>query len=78
MTTVDVVAAVVESGGRFLVTRRQAGVHLAGLWEFPGGKVGEAKRTRARCGARCVEELDVDVAVGGLVLRRRTPIATAL
>ena len=36
---VVVVAAVIEDGSRFLVTRRQAGVHLEGLWEFPGGKI---------------------------------------
>jgi 8-oxo-dGTP diphosphatase len=31
-------AAIVERDGTFLVTRRPAGVHLEGLWEFPGGK----------------------------------------
>ena len=39
MHTIAVVAAVIERGDRFLVTRRQDGVHLAGFWEFPGGKV---------------------------------------
>ncbi len=34
-----VVAAVVEQQGRFLIGRRLRGTHLAGLWEFPGGKV---------------------------------------
>ena len=34
-----VVAAVIEANDRFLVTRRQPGVHLAGMWEFPGGKI---------------------------------------
>ena len=38
MTTIVVTAAVIERDGRFLVTRRQAGVHLEGYWEFPGGK----------------------------------------
>ena len=38
---IHVVAAVIEQDNRFLVTRRQAGVHLAGLWEFPGGKIHE-------------------------------------
>ena len=37
--TVEVVAAVVERAGRYLITRRLEGTHLAGLWEFPGGKV---------------------------------------
>jgi 8-oxo-dGTP diphosphatase len=34
-----VVAAVIEQDDRFLVTRRLEGVHLAGMWEFPGGKI---------------------------------------
>jgi mutator protein MutT len=33
-----VTAAVIEKDGKFLVTRRPRGVHLEGLWEFPGGK----------------------------------------
>src|SRR5204863_3052719 len=37
-STIVVAAAIVERGGRFLLTRRQKGVHLEGFWEFPGGK----------------------------------------
>jgi mutator protein MutT len=33
-----VAAAVVERNGAFLLTRRLKGTHLAGAWEFPGGK----------------------------------------
>jgi len=36
--TIVVTAAIVEDHGRYFVTRRQKGVHLEGLWEFPGGK----------------------------------------
>lgn len=36
---VVVVAAVIEQQGRFLIARRLTGTHLAGYWEFPGGKV---------------------------------------
>ncbi|MGH9347153.1 MAG: (deoxy)nucleoside triphosphate pyrophosphohydrolase [Vicinamibacterales bacterium] len=63
-----VVAAVIEDDGRFLVTRRQAGVHLAGLWEFPGGKLdpGESHAEGLRREIR--EELDAGVVVGELVL----------
>ena len=68
MTTVDVVAAVVDEGGKYLVTRRQAGVHLAGMWEFPGGKVGEAETHAQALRREMAEELGVDVAVDGLVL----------
>lgn len=35
---VVVVAAVIERDDRFLLTLRPAGTHLAGHWEFPGGK----------------------------------------
>ena len=62
-----VVAAVIETRGRFLVTRRQKGVHLAGLWEFPGGKIDEGETHAAALAREIREELDVDVDVGDLV-----------
>jgi len=50
---VIVVAAVIEDNDRFLVTQRQPGVHLAGLWEFPGGKIDpDARRMPPRSNAR--------------------------
>ena len=62
-----VVAAVVEENGAYLVTRRQAGVHLEGLWEFPGGKI-DADETHAEALKREIkEELDADVDVHELV-----------
>ncbi len=64
MITLIVSAAVVEREDRVLVTRRQKGVHLEGLWEFPGGKC-EAGETIAACLAReMLEELAVAVRVG--------------
>jgi 8-oxo-dGTP diphosphatase len=62
-----VVAAVIERDGAFLVTRRQQGVHLAGLWEFPGGKIDEGETHAAALGREIREELDADVDVGDLV-----------
>jgi 8-oxo-dGTP diphosphatase len=63
MTAIVVTAAVVERGARFLVTRRQAGVHLEGYWEFPGGKC-EAGESLVDCLRREVrEELGVDAVV---------------
>jgi 8-oxo-dGTP diphosphatase len=64
MTTIVVAAAVIEENGRYLLTRRQPGVHLEGLWEFPGGKcdVGES---HAGCLVREIrEELAVAATVG--------------
>ena len=64
---IDVVAAVIERDDRFLLTRRQAGVHLEGMWEFPGGKVdgGEPHADALRRELR--EELDADVDVQELM-----------
>jgi len=57
--TVVVVAAVVETGGRFLVTRRPKGVHLEGVWEFPGGKCDPGEALRDCLARELREELDV-------------------
>ena len=66
--SVAVVAAVIQHGDRFLITRRQDGVHLAGLWEFPGGKVGRNESHADALRREIVEELDSDVIVRDLVL----------
>ena len=36
--TTQVAAGLILHEGRYLITRRKAGTHLGGLWEFPGGK----------------------------------------
>ena len=64
MTTIVVAAAIVARDGRYLVTRRQAGTHLAGVWEFPGGKC-ESGETLAACLVRELrEELGVEATSG--------------
>ena len=65
---ITVVAAVVEREGRFLVTRRQQGVHLAGMWEFPGGKIDPGESHADALQREILEELDTAVDVGDLVL----------
>ena len=63
-----VAAAVIERGGTYLVTRRQAGVHLEGFWEFPGGKC-EPDEPLADCLRReLIEELGTDAYVGAELL----------
>ncbi len=57
-----VVAAVVERNGRFLVTRRLDGTHLAGCWEFPGGKVHEGETYEAALAREISEELNAGIA----------------
>jgi 8-oxo-dGTP diphosphatase len=56
-----VVAAVVERDGRFLVTRRLQGTHLAGYWEFPGGKVHEGETHEAALQREIAEELNAGI-----------------
>lgn len=63
---VAVVAAVIQDDNRFLVTRRQAGVHLAGLWEFPGGKIDAGETHEAALRREIREELDADIHLGEL------------
>ena len=68
MTTIVVTAAVIEDDGRVLVTRRLAGTHLEGYWEFPGGKC-EPGETHAACLARELhEELGVAARIGDEIL----------
>jgi 8-oxo-dGTP diphosphatase len=62
--TIRVTAAVIERDGRFLVTRRQAGVHLEGYWEFPGGKCAPDEDDVTCLRRELREELSVDVRVG--------------
>ena len=61
--TIVVTAAVIERGGRFLVTRRLEGTHLAGFWEFPGGKCHEGESLVECLRREIVEELGVDAIV---------------
>lgn len=60
---VEVSAGLVFRGGQLLITQRLAGAHLAGLWEFPGGKR-EPAETYEECLRRELhEELGVQVLV---------------
>ncbi len=64
---VEVVAAVIERGGRILIARRPSGRHLEGFWEFPGGKRRVDESAEAALRREIREELDAAVAVGELL-----------
>lgn len=59
-------AALVDSDGRVLVAQREAGKHLAGQWEFPGGKVEPGEAPETALVRELHEELGVDTAASCL------------
>ena len=63
-----VLAAVIERNGLILVTRRQAGPHRAGLWEFPGGKCGPDETHEACLARELAEEIGVRSTIGPEIL----------
>lgn len=67
-----VAAALVDPNGCVLVQQRPLGKPMAGLWEFPGGKVEEGELPEAALARELAEELGITVASDALV-----PIAFA-
>ncbi len=70
LPTIQVVAAVVERDGRYLIAQRNPHAVFPLMWEFPGGKVepGEDDATALR--RELLEELGVEVEVGALLDRK--------
>ena len=66
---VDVVAALIRDGERFLICKRPAHKARALMWEFPGGKVEAGERPRDALIRECMEELDITLDVGGLYMQ---------
>ena len=64
-----VVAAVVERGGKVLVSLRHPKGERASLWEFPGGKVEPGEGERAALARELREELGIRAQVGELYAR---------
>lgn len=62
-----VVAAVCFDGPRVLLTQRPAGTHLAGHWEFPGGKIEPGESPEEALVRELREECGVAVAVGPIL-----------
>lgn len=53
--------ALIDMDGRILIADRPAGKSMAGLWEFPGGKVEKGELPEAALIRECKEELDIDI-----------------
>jgi 8-oxo-dGTP diphosphatase len=65
---VDVALAIPLRGTRLLVARRAEGLHLAGHWEFPGGKIEAGEEPAEAARRELLEET-------GLVARSLEPLA---
>jgi 8-oxo-dGTP diphosphatase len=59
-------AALVDADGRVLLAQRPPGKSMAGLWEFPGGKVNTGETPEAALIRELTEELGIDVAASCL------------
>ena len=66
---VDVVAALIRDGERFLICKRPAHKARALMWEFPGGKVEAGESPRDALIRECMEELDVTLDVGEMYMQ---------
>jgi 8-oxo-dGTP diphosphatase len=65
--TIVVTAAIIRRDGRYLVTRRPSGTHLAGVWEFPGGKCDDGESLTSCMARELDEELGIKATVGAEV-----------
>ena len=61
---VEVVAALIFDGERFLICQRPANKARGLLWEFVGGKVEAGETKEAALIRECREELDITLSVG--------------
>jgi mutator protein MutT len=67
MSMTTVTAAIIEKNGLILAARRKPGIHMAGHWEFPGGKL-EPEETVEECLARELrEEFGIECSIGSFL-----------
>ena len=59
--TLVVAVALIDADNRVLIAQRPEGKNLAGLWEFPGGKVDPGERPEQALIRELKEELGIDV-----------------
>ena len=59
-----VTAAIIQKHSRYLIAKRKVGSHLAGHWEFPGGKIEEGETPEACLERELGEEFEIKVSIG--------------
>ena len=67
MKKIEVVAAIIENDGKYFATKRGYG-DFEGGWEFPGGKVEEGEELEEALEREIMEELNISVDVGDLLI----------
>ena len=65
-TVLVVAAALIDTDGRVLIAQRPEGKALAGLWEFPGGKIETGERPEQALIRELREELGIEVSAACL------------
>lgn len=63
-SVIEVVAAVIQRDGKYMIARRRHGKHLAGYWEFPGGKIEEGEMPEESLQREMQEEFGVHAEIG--------------
>jgi mutator protein MutT len=71
LATHVVAAAVTDASGRVLIAQRPPGKHLAGGWEFPGGKLMAGEDRRAGLARELREELGITISTPRPLIRVR-------
>lgn len=73
---IEVIAAIILKDQKVLIARRGSEKHLAGYWEFPGGKL-EENETEEECLKREIkEELGVEILVDSFFMKNQHKYGT--
>ena len=60
---ISVVAAIIRKDGQILIAKRRGDVHLANLWEFPGGKVESGESLESALLREIQEEIGIKIRI---------------
>jgi 8-oxo-dGTP diphosphatase len=71
VTTLVVAAAIFDASGRLLIAERPTGKHMAGRWEFPGGKVAAGESESDALARELGEELGIECVAARPMMRLR-------
>jgi 8-oxo-dGTP diphosphatase len=64
---INVAAGIIVENNKVLAARRKPGLHLAGFWEFPGGKIEEGETLKQALKRELNEELNINLEIGNFI-----------